>query len=64
VTEKSDHDLLVEVHTLLVHQVVPGQKDQESRIRGLESRVYWASGFAAAIGVGGGFGLDRLLGHT
>jgi len=36
--------------------------DHEGRIRKLDSRMWTLSVVAAALGAGGGFGLDRLTG--
>lgn len=46
----SDHDRIVEIHTLLREKVVPKTDDHETRIRRLERSMWLAAGFAAAAG--------------
>jgi hypothetical protein len=46
----SDHDRIVEIHTLLREHVAPKVADHESRIRRLERAVWLAAGVAAAAG--------------
>lgn len=37
-------------------------KDHEARIRAMEVQIWKWAGGAAALGIGGGFGLSKLLG--
>ncbi|SDT69409.1 hypothetical protein [Jiangella sp. DSM 45060] len=58
----SDHDRIVEIHTLLREHLAPKVLDHETRIRKLERALWIAAGLAAAGGsaigsyVGGVFG--------
>ncbi|WP_053203788.1 hypothetical protein [Jiangella muralis] len=54
----SDHDRIVEIHTLLRENLVPKVADHESRIRRLEKAVWLAAGLAAA----GGSAIGSLIG--
>lgn len=46
----SDHDLLVQIHAMIVYNVAPQQVDHEARIRRLERIVWLAMGAAAVSG--------------
>ncbi|TDE02824.1 hypothetical protein [Jiangella asiatica] len=46
----SDHDRLVEIHTMLREHLAPKVLDHESRIRRLERAIWIAAGVAAAVG--------------
>mgnify|MGYP007126127428 CR=1 FL=1 len=60
--QPTDHDLLVEIKTLLEHQTVPQLQDHENRIRRLEKAVWIAAGIATAAGSTIGTALGGVLG--
>lgn len=49
-TKLSDHDLLVQIHAVLLYSFAPQQVDHEARIRRLERIVWLAMGAAAVSG--------------
>ena len=58
----TDHDRLVEMHTILMGQLSPGMTDHEQRIRRLERAVWIATGVAAAIGSAVGSAIGQVAG--
>lgn len=58
----SDHDRLVEMHTILKGHLAPGVNDHEQRIRRLERAVWIATGVAAAIGSAVGSAIGQVAG--
>ena len=62
VVPASDHDRLVEIHTILKNQLSPGVSDHEQRIRRLERAVWVATGVAAAIGSAIGSAIGQVAG--